>query len=84
MGSVAFVISSFKGVVVEEKFQAVKRSTITVFTVAQMACVWTMMKVTQSKYGVVSPLLVALLPFARWGLIKIGAVTENDMKTLDD
>jgi hypothetical protein len=74
----------FKDTIVNEKFKALKRSTITVFTVAQMACVWTMKKVTQSKYGVVSPLLIALLPLARWGLIKSGAVTKQDMKALDD
>ena len=74
----------FKDTVVNVKFKALKRSTITVFTVAQMACVWTMMKVTQSKYGVVSPLLIALLPLARWGLIKTGTVTEEDMNALDD
>ena len=74
----------FKDTVVESKFEGLKRSTITVFTAAQMACVWTMMKVTQSKYGVISPLLIALLPLARWGLLKTGAVTERDMNALDD
>lgn len=74
----------FKDTVVEDKFGALKRSTITAFTAAQIACVWIMMKVTQSKYGVVSPLLIALLPLARWGLIKTGIVTKNDMEALDD
>jgi len=66
------------------KFQNLKRSTITKFTAAQMACLWIMMKVTQSKYGVLSPLLIALLPLARWGLIRTGVVTKDDMKALDD
>jgi len=74
----------FQDTVPPGKFRAVKRSAITVFTAAQMVCLWTMMKVTQSRYGVVSPLLIALLPLARWGLIKTGAVTEDDMKILDD
>jgi len=74
----------FQDTVALDKFRSVKRSAITVFTVAQMACLWTMMKVTQSKYGVVSPLLIALLPLARWGLLKTGAVTKDEMKVLDD
>mmetsp|Transcript_3726 Transcript_3726/g.8512 ORF Transcript_3726/g.8512 Transcript_3726/m.8512 type:complete len:162 (+) Transcript_3726:3-488(+) len=74
----------FKDVVAEEKFASVKRSKITVFTAAQMACVWIMMRVTQSSYGVVSPLLIALLPLARWGLLKTGAITNDDMNILDD
>ncbi len=69
---------------VPEKFSALTRSTITTFTAAQMACVWIMMKVTQSKYGVVSPLLIALLPLARWTLMKTGVVSKDDMKALDD
>ena len=74
----------FKDVVVEDKFQTVKRSKLTIFTIAQMMCVWTMMKVTNSKIGVISPVLIALLPLARWGLIKTRIVTEDDMKMLDD
>ncbi|VEU41834.1 unnamed protein product [Pseudo-nitzschia multistriata] len=74
----------FQDDVVLDKFDSVKRSAITVFTMAQIVCLWTMMQVTQSKYGVVSPLLIALLPFARWGLLRMGAVTKNDMKILDD
>ena len=69
---------------VPEKFSALKRSTIKTFTAAQMACVWIMMKVTQSKYGVVSPLLIALIPLARWILMKTTVVTKDDMKALDD
>lgn len=67
-----------------EKFSSLKRSTITRFTAAQMVCLWVMIKVTQSKYGVLSPLLIALLPLARWGLIRTGVVTKDDMKALDD
>ena len=68
---------------VEEKFQKVRRPVISLFTGAQLMCLAAMMKVTQSKYGVVSPLLIALLPLARWGLLKSGTVTPDDMKTLD-
>jgi len=74
----------FQDTVALDKFRSVQRSTITVFTVSQMACLWTMMKVTQSKYGVISPLLIALLPLARWGLLKTGAVGKDDMQVLDD
>mmetsp|Transcript_44305 Transcript_44305/g.50009 ORF Transcript_44305/g.50009 Transcript_44305/m.50009 type:complete len:577 (-) Transcript_44305:1807-3537(-) len=73
----------YKDVVIEEKFKNVKRSKITYFTAVQMACVWTMMKVTNSKIGVISPVLIALLPFVRWGLIKAKVVTDEDMKALD-
>jgi len=68
---------------VDQRFQAVKRPVVTMFTVAQMVCLYGMMKITQSKYGVVSPLLIAALPLARWGLIKTGIVSKEDLKTLD-
>lgn len=67
----------------DDRFQAVRRPVVTLFTACQMLCILAMMKVTQSNYGVVSPLLIALLPLARWGLLKVGLISKKDMATLD-
>ena len=66
------------------KYSTVKRYKITVFTLIQTACVWTMMKVTNSSIGVISPILIALLPFIRWLVLKTKLIDESDMKLLDD
>ena len=70
--------------VADPRFEKIKRKVVTTFTVVQMACVAAMMKVTQSKYGVLSPLLIAFLPLARWGMMKTGLVSKDDMKVLDN
>jgi len=67
----------------DERFRAVKSPVVTIFTIAQLVCLYAMMKITQSKYGVMSPLLIALLPFARWAMLRAGLVTKEDLKTLD-
>lgn len=67
----------------DDRFRDIRRPTVTLFTVAQLLCVAAMMKVTKSKYGVVSPLLIAVLPLARLGLMKSGLVSKADMTSLD-
>ena len=68
----------------DTRFATVKRRVVSTFTIAQMICVAAMMKVTQSKYGVLSPLLIALLPLARWGIVKAGLVSNEDVQVLDN
>ena len=70
--------------VADPRFEKIKRRVVTTFTVVQMACVAAMMKVTQSKYGVLSPLLIAFLPLVRWGMVKTGLVAKDDMGVLDN
>lgn len=70
--------------VADERFASVPRRVVTLFTMVQMACVAAMMKVTQSKFGVLSPLLIAFLPVARWGLIRSGLVSKDNGKVLDN
>lgn len=59
----------------------VGRKTTTVVTLTQMAAVGLMMWVTKSPYGVVSPMLVVLLPLLRKGLGKV--VSKKDLNVLD-
>ena len=61
--------------------QSVK--TTTLFTLVQMACVASMMRVTKSQIGVISPLLIAMLPVLRVGLLKSGLVKKESMSLLD-
>jgi len=67
----------------DDRFKPVRRSVVSIYTLVQMLVLAVMMKITQSKYGVVSPLLIAVLPFVRWGLLKAGVVTDEDMDVLD-
>merc|ERR1712125_271857 len=53
------------------------------FTFIQMAAVFGMMKVTKSKWGVLSPLIVALLPLLRSALLKFNIITPQTMAVLD-
>jgi hypothetical protein len=54
-----------------------------IVTGVQMACVGLMMWVTNSSLGVILPLIVALLPVLRLGLIKSGLVQKESMDVLD-
>jgi len=53
------------------------------FTFIQMAAVFGMMKVTKSKWGVLSPLIVALLPLLRSALLKFNIIAPQTMAVLD-
>ena len=67
-----------------KRWSDVPRAITSIFTLVQMSCVGTMMAVTQSKAGVLSPLLVALLPLLRFGLIRSKVVKRDCMEKLDD
>ena len=66
-----------------KRWSSVPRRVTNVFTIVQMACVGALMWVTKSSFGVVSPLLVALLPLVRLGLIKSKIVDKKSMDVLD-
>jgi hypothetical protein len=42
-----------------------------------------MMWVTKSTFGVISPLMIAVLPLIRAGLMKFGIITKEEMRNLD-
>ena len=65
------------------RWSAVPRKVTSLLTTVQMACVASMMWVTKSSFGVVSPLMIALLPLLRLGLMRSGLVKKEDMQTLD-
>jgi hypothetical protein len=65
------------------KWSAVPVRTTSLFTMVQILCVWAMMRVTKSRCGVVSPLLIALLPLLRVGLRRSGLVKRKYMDVLD-
>jgi hypothetical protein len=65
------------------RWSAVPKMTVNVLTIVQMACVASMVLVTKSSFGVVSPLMIALLPLLRLGLIKSGIVESDMMAVLD-
>jgi len=49
-----------------------------------VACVAAMMRVTKSSFGVATPLMIALLPLLRLGLVKSHVIDEESLKVLDD
>lgn len=67
----------------KQRWSAVPRKTTTVYTLVQMACVAAMMWVTKSPFGVISPVMIAILPLLRKLLVKTNVVDEESMEILD-
>jgi hypothetical protein len=65
------------------RWSAVPIRTTSLFTMVQILCVAAMMRVTKSRFGVVSPLMVAVLPLVRMGLLRSGLVKRKDIDVLD-
>jgi hypothetical protein len=65
------------------RWSAATKKDTTVFTAVQMACIAAMMWVMKSSFGVVFPLIIALLPFLRLGLVKSGIINKESMDILD-
>jgi len=63
--------------------KVVTASQVSRLTWIQMGAVAVLMKMTKSKWGVVSPLLVALLPLLRYGLVKTNVIPKASMQVLD-
>jgi len=63
--------------------KVVPRGVTTVFTLVQMACIYAMMKVKESSYGVVFPLIIAMMPVLRYTLVKTGIIQRKYMDVLD-
>jgi hypothetical protein len=61
----------------------IARSTTTLYTLLQVAFVALLMRVTKSSWGVMSPLLIALLPLARRGLTKV-VKEDQSLQILDE
>jgi hypothetical protein len=66
------------------RWSGVPSRTTSVLTLIQMTCVGTMMWVTKSSFGVLSPVIIALLPLLRRGLIQTKVVPKEDMQMLDE
>jgi hypothetical protein len=65
------------------RWSGVSKKSTNIVTAVQMACVGLMMWVTKSSLGVISPLIIALLPVLRIGLIRSGLVKKESMDALD-
>jgi hypothetical protein len=67
----------------KKRWSSLSRLTTSAFTIIQMACVGAMMWVTKSSFGVISPLIIAMLPLLRLALIKSGVIKKEAMDKLD-
>ena len=67
----------------KRRWSPVKRRITTLYTGVQLLCVGGLMKITDSSWGVLAPLLIAVLPLLRRGLVQTKVVPEADMQLLD-
>jgi hypothetical protein len=65
------------------RWSGISRFRVSAFTAIQMICVAAMMWINQSRFGVLSPLVVALLPVIRRGILLTGIVDQKAMDILD-
>lgn len=65
------------------RWSIISKFRVNLFTCVQMSCVAAMMWINESRFGVVSPLVVALLPVIRRGIMMSGIVDKNAMDILD-
>ena len=65
------------------RWSVVPQTTNRIVTAVQVICVGIMMRLTKSQFGVISPLVIALLPVLRVALIKSGLVSKHSMDVLD-
>lgn len=68
----------------KKRWTSLPRFTTTLFTTVQMACVAGMMWVTKSSFGVISPMIIAMLPLLRMTLMKAGIIKKSAMDLLDE
>jgi len=62
----------------------VPRKVTSFFTIVQMACIYAMMKVKESSsFGVVFPLIIAMMPVLRYGIVKVGLIDRESFDILD-
>jgi hypothetical protein len=66
------------------RWSSATKKVTTVFTVMQVACIVAMMWVLGSSFGVAFPLIIALLPLLRLGLVKSAIIDKESMAILDD
>lgn len=62
----------------------VPKKVVTAFTLLQVACLGTMFWVKESPYGVLFPIVIALLAPLRFGLVKAGLMKKEYMDVLDE
>ena len=67
----------------KQRWSAAPKKLTNVFTIVQMTCIATLMWVKGSSFGVAFPLIIALLPLLRFGLVNTGIVNRESMDILD-
>lgn len=67
----------------KQRWSAAPKKLTNVFTIVQMTCIATLMWVKGSSFGVAFPLIIALLPLLRIGLVNTGIVNRESMDILD-
>lgn len=65
------------------RWSAVPRGVTTIFTAVQLACLGIMFWVKESPVGVLFPVVIAMLAPLRFGLVKAGIISEEDIAVLD-
>lgn len=68
----------------KERWAAVPRKVTVLFTAIQIACLGAMVYVKESPYGVLFPVVIALLAPLRFALEKMGVVKKEYMDILDE
>jgi len=62
----------------------VPKKVTTLFTIVQLSCIYAMMKVKESSsFGVVFPLIIAMMPVLRYGIVKFGLIDKESFDILD-
>jgi hypothetical protein len=83
----SFLGLEFKGLfpdsTIKFRWSSISKFRVNAFTAIQMSCVAAMMWINQSRFGVLSPLVIALLPVLRKGILTTGIVDQNEMDILD-
>jgi hypothetical protein len=65
------------------RWSSISKFRVNAFTAIQMSCVAAMMWINQSRFGVLSPLVIVLLPVLRKGILMTGIVDQKEMDILD-
>jgi len=73
-----------KSIAPKPRWNKVPNKTVNLFTAIQVACLAAMFWVKESPVGVLFPIVIAMLAPLRFGLTKMGIISEEDMDILDE
>lgn len=68
----------------KERWSSIPSNVVNTFTLIQVACLAAVFCVEQSPYGVLFPVVIAMLAPIRFGLEKFGFIKKEDMDLLDE